>query len=330
VVATDDATIETVRSFNRSVTQRVGALNEHYLGRSRPLGEARVFWEIGERGCDVRLLRARLGLDGYLSRLLRSLEGAALITVTPSSDDRRVRRAQLTKTGRAELTMLNQRSDALAESMLSTLTSAQQERLVTAMAEVHGLLSAAAIEISQVDPDQPDARRCMSACYAELDQRFLSGFDPAAGDSLEPGEMRTPAAILLVATLAKTAVGCGVLRFHSEGWAEIKRLWVDNSMRGLGIGRRLLGELEIRAAQLGNQRWTRTGRFMKPSPCTAKPAIARYSPSMTTPTRTGSRSTSTNRERNGRPPWHLPTPGTAARCRVLRSKPYSEPETDSL
>ncbi len=116
--------------------------------------------------------------------------------------------------------MLNQRSDALAESMLSTLTSAQQERLVTAMAEVHGLLSAAAIEISQVDPDQPDARRCMSACYAELDQRFLSGFDPAAGDSLEPGEMRTPAAILLVATLAKTAVGCGVLRFHSEGWAE--------------------------------------------------------------------------------------------------------------
>ena len=36
-----------VRSFNRLVTQRVGALDDHYLSRDRPLGEARVLWEIG-------------------------------------------------------------------------------------------------------------------------------------------------------------------------------------------------------------------------------------------------------------------------------------------
>ena len=78
----DGDAVERVRSFNRLVTQRVGALNDRYLARDRPLGAARVLWEVGEDGCDVRLLRSRLDLDsGYLSRLLRSLEAAGLVTV---------------------------------------------------------------------------------------------------------------------------------------------------------------------------------------------------------------------------------------------------------
>ena len=42
--------VERVRSFNHLVTQQVGALNDHYLSRGRPLGEARVLWEIGVDG----------------------------------------------------------------------------------------------------------------------------------------------------------------------------------------------------------------------------------------------------------------------------------------
>jgi hypothetical protein len=73
-----DAMVDQVRRFNRVVTERVGALNDHFLGRERPLGEARLLWEIGIEGCEVRLLRARLGLDsGYLNRMLRSLEATA-------------------------------------------------------------------------------------------------------------------------------------------------------------------------------------------------------------------------------------------------------------
>ncbi len=72
--------IAQVRRFNRTVTRRVGALDDRFLARGRPLGEARVLWEIGPGGCEVRTLRSRLGLDsGYLSRLLRSLEKEGLI-----------------------------------------------------------------------------------------------------------------------------------------------------------------------------------------------------------------------------------------------------------
>jgi hypothetical protein len=57
-----------LRSFNRLVTERVGALNDHYLARDRSLGEARLLWEIGVEARDVRELRLRLGLDsGYLA-----------------------------------------------------------------------------------------------------------------------------------------------------------------------------------------------------------------------------------------------------------------------
>src|SRR5216683_1280262 len=74
--------ISEVRRFNRTVTQRVGALNDRFLARNRSLGEARLLWEIGAEGRDVRSLRAQLELDsGYVSRLLRSLEAAGLVSV---------------------------------------------------------------------------------------------------------------------------------------------------------------------------------------------------------------------------------------------------------
>src|SRR6202035_844796 len=109
-----ETAVSQVRSFNRLVTQRVGALNDRYLARDRPLGEARLLWEVGRDGCDVRRLRSRLGLDsGYLSRLLRSLEAAQLVSVDENEDDRRVRTVRLTPAGLVERDLLEQRSDDL-------------------------------------------------------------------------------------------------------------------------------------------------------------------------------------------------------------------------
>jgi DNA-binding MarR family transcriptional regulator len=174
-----------VRSFNRLVTERVGALNDHYLARDRPLGEARLLWEIGPDGCDVRLLRSRLGLDsGYVSRLLRSLESAGLVVVEPSVSDKRVRRARLTPAGAAERGLLDGRSNELARSFLDPLSAARRDRLVTAMREVELLLTAGLVEIRVADPAEPVAEHCLREYFAELDRRFEDGFDP--GSSISP------------------------------------------------------------------------------------------------------------------------------------------------
>ena len=247
-----DAAIVQVRRFNRIVTQRVGALNDHFLSRDRSLGEARLLWEIGPDGRDVRSLRAQLELDsGYVSRLLRSLERAGLITVGPDDADKRVRIARLTKLGLAERKVLDRRSDELATSLLAPLGSEQRARLVAAMADVERLLTAAMMHISPVDPSHPDARYCLREYFSELDRRFDAGFDPARSISALDEEMRPPAGLFLVATLHGVPIGSGALKFHRKKPAELKRMWVAKSARGLGVGRRLLTELENQAARRG-------------------------------------------------------------------------------
>jgi DNA-binding MarR family transcriptional regulator/GNAT superfamily N-acetyltransferase len=248
----DVAMVDQVRTFNRAVMQRIGALNDSFLGRQRPMGQARLLWEIGPEGAEVRELRTRLDLDsGYLSRLLRALEADGLVIVEPSKADRRKRFARLTPAGRAEHDVLDDRSDEVARSFLEPLGASQRERLVGAMDTVQRLLTATLVEIRPVDPTHPDAQRCIAAYFAELDRRSDAGFDPAAGISAEPDELRPPAGLMLVAYLRAEPVGCGAVKHHDDAPSEIKRMWVAEQARGLGIGRRLLAELEAEAARSG-------------------------------------------------------------------------------
>jgi len=76
--------VDLVRRFNRVVTQRIGALDDAYLSRGRSLGLSRLLWEIEPAGSEVRLLRARLGLDSAIT--LPMTEDTARITrICPSS-----------------------------------------------------------------------------------------------------------------------------------------------------------------------------------------------------------------------------------------------------
>lgn len=247
--------IERVRTFNRVVTRRIGVLGDNYLGRGRPLAESRLLFEIGEQGCELRELRARLALDsGYLSRLLQKLGGQGLLQVRPSSRDARVREAQLTAKGRRERAQLDQRSAAFAASLLAPLGAQQRERLVRAMGEVERLLRAAAVEVEVVDPGSEQAQACIAAYLAELDARFPGGFDASRSPSAEPGELVPPSGYMLLARLDGKPLGCGAVKRLGRGVAEIKRMWVAPASRGLGIAQRLLEALEARARQLGCSR----------------------------------------------------------------------------
>jgi DNA-binding MarR family transcriptional regulator/ribosomal protein S18 acetylase RimI-like enzyme len=240
-----------VRSFNRAVGERVGLMRERFLGLDRPYGEARLLWEIGD-GCELRSLRARLGLDsGYLSRSLRALEDSGLITVAPSAEDRRTRVARLTPKGRRERARLDKRSDEVALAMLEPLNPKQRRDLVGAMATVERLLTASLVDVRVVDPLHPDAARCVEAYFAELEERSGAALEPATLAAAKPGELRMPDGAMLVAYLRGKAIGCGGVKLHGREPCEVKRMWVDPSARGLGLGRRLLSELEALAREHG-------------------------------------------------------------------------------
>jgi DNA-binding MarR family transcriptional regulator/GNAT superfamily N-acetyltransferase len=251
----DQPLVDQVRSFNRVVTRRIGVLNDQYLGRNRPVGQDRVLWEIGTEGCEIRTLRARLGLDaGHTSRLLRALEASDLIAVEPCETDRRVRVARLTTAGEGERALLEKRSDELAASILAPLTDAQRSELSAAMRTVRRLLTAPDVEIQRADPAGADAQRCINAYFAELNRRSNVPYDPAKGVPAEPHEMTPPAGLFLVAYVNGEAVGCGGVKHHPDAASEIKRMWVAEPARGLGIARRMLNQLETDAMKSGAAR----------------------------------------------------------------------------
>ena len=248
----DALAIQQIRQFNRTVTEGIGALHDRFLGRARPLGEARLLWEIGPEGAEVRALRSRLGLDsGYVSRLLRSLQRQRLARVRVDPGDRRVRRADLTRAGLAERAELDRRANDLALHILEPLSEHHRAALVAAMTEVERLLQASMVHFAVEDPTTPDARWCLEQYFAELDDRFDAGFDPALSIPADAHELVPPAGAFFIARLRERPVGCGALKLHRDAPAELKRMWIAPAARGLGVGRRLLQELERHAREAG-------------------------------------------------------------------------------
>jgi DNA-binding MarR family transcriptional regulator/N-acetylglutamate synthase-like GNAT family acetyltransferase len=244
--------VRQVRSFNRTVTQRVGALTDDFLDRGRPLGASRLLYEIGRDGAEVRELRARLDLDsGYVSRPLRALERQGLARGDASPRDARVRRVTLTPKGRREVAELDRRSDAFATTVLAPLSATQRQSLTAAMAEIERLMRASAIRIEIEAVEGADARWCLAQYFSELAARFEAGFDPARSISASAEELTPPAGVFVVARLGGRPVGCGALKRKDRRIGEIKRMWVSSETRGLGVGRRILEALEARARTFG-------------------------------------------------------------------------------
>ncbi|WP_299051433.1 helix-turn-helix domain-containing GNAT family N-acetyltransferase [uncultured Nocardioides sp.] len=248
-----DRTTATLRGFNRTWTQRVGALDESYLGTGRPLATSRLLFELDPVApTPVTDLRDWLGLDaGYLARLLRRLEAEGLATTVPDPEDRRRRQVGLTDAGRDERAELERRSAEAATRLLRPLTDRQRERLADALAVADLLVRAATLDLRRARPDEPAVARALTRYVAELADRFPAGFDPGPADPRDPGTT------YLLATSDGEPVACGGVRpleAGTTGTAEVKRMWVDAAWRGAGLGARLLASLEDLARDLGHTR----------------------------------------------------------------------------
>jgi DNA-binding MarR family transcriptional regulator/GNAT superfamily N-acetyltransferase len=252
MVTDTDPAVDTLRRFNRAWSQRVGALEDSFLGTGRSLGASRLLFEMGTEGAGVLDLRRRLGLDsGYLSRLLRGLEDEGLVEVRPDPADQRRRVVVPTAAGRRAVARLDDRSERRALDLVGPLGPSQRRRLVEALDTAGRLIRAATISLEPVPAGSPDAVGAVRRYFAELDERFPGGFDPGDAATSDVAGMSPPDGVFLVGRVDGEVMACGGVQRHRRTIGEIKRMWISPEWRGVGLGARVLAALEDRARQLG-------------------------------------------------------------------------------
>src|SRR3989449_11059661 len=108
------------------------------------------------------------------------------------------------------------------------------------------------ITIARVELTAEVSRALIDSLNAEL-----SGVYPEPGANhfhLDPEEVADGRGTFLVVYREGAPVGCGALRLLDAETAELKRMYVAPTVRGTGLGRRLLTALETEARTLGVRR----------------------------------------------------------------------------
>lgn len=264
-----DAQINAVRHFNRFYTNQIGVLGEGLLESPFSLTEARVIYELAQRGsATASELANELRLDpGYLSRILRKFEQRRLIGKKSSEADARQSVLSLTARGRKEFERLNQLSRNQVEGILNDLTPSDQTRLLGAMKTIEELLGTSLKDekISYIlrPPHAGDLGwvvqsngtlyaqeygwdETYEAVVAQIVADFVKNYDPKKERCW-------------IAEKDGENIACVFLVKESKQVARLRLLIVDPKARGLGLGKRLVDECTRFARQAGYKKivlWT--------------------------------------------------------------------------
>jgi DNA-binding MarR family transcriptional regulator/GNAT superfamily N-acetyltransferase len=251
---------EAMRRFNRFYTKQIGVLHEGLVQSPFSLTEVRVLYELAHRDkVTASELATDLGLDaGYLSRMLQRFDYCGFLDKSPSPTDGRRTHLRLTPQGRDAFAPLDQRSHDEAAAMLGRFSAAEQNRLLEAMRTIEELLGppAAGREPYLLRPHQPGDMGWIihrhgvlyaqeygwdeqfEALVAEIAAKFIQHFDPKRERCW-------------IAEKDGEIVGSVFLVKQSDEVAKLRLLLVEPAARGLGIGRRLVGECIRFARQAG-------------------------------------------------------------------------------
>ena len=261
--------IDSVRHFNRFYTNQIGVLSEGLLESPFSLTEARVIYELAQRGrATASELGSELRIDpGYLSRIVRKFEQRRLIAKKTSDDDARQAVLTLTARGRKEFETLNQLSRNQIEEILNDLNPVDQSRLVRAMKTIEEILGATPKDekVSYIlrPPQAGDMGwvvQSNGSLYAQeygWDQTYEALVAQIVADFVKNYDARKERC--WIAEKDGENIGCVFLVKESDKVARLRLLIVDPKARGLGVGKRLVEECTRFARPAGYKKivlWT--------------------------------------------------------------------------
>lgn len=260
------------RRFNRFYTRILGLLDEKLVKSGLSLTEGRILFELTIRGeSGAKQIGEELGLDaGYLSRILRKLEDAGLITRTPLPTDARNAVLRLTRKGKTAFADIDRRSALQARDILEVLTPARRTALIQSMQTIEGTLTKDAASRAPFilrlhrpgDMGWVISRQSMlytkeygwDGTYEALAARICADFI----DHFSPARERC-----WIAERDGEPLGCIFLVHHPEyeDTAKLRLLHVEQAARGMGLGKALVNECVRFARSAGYKRitlWTQS------------------------------------------------------------------------
>lgn len=242
---------ERLREFNRVYTHHIGLLDRAYLGTDYTLTEARILYEIGDRGtCTPSELCRDLHLDAaYLSRILAGFQNSNLLLMKPDPTDKRARILQLTADGEAERQRLGNLSRNEIIQKHKHLSQRELQELVDATHTVMRLCvpekftNAPVVLRSHHPGDMGWIIQSQTRFYVEafgwndkfealvcdVAAKFLTHYNPERE-------------YCWIAEQNGNRVGSIVIADGGDNVAKLRLLYVDAAARGLGLGSLLVRE----------------------------------------------------------------------------------------
>jgi len=243
------------RRFNRFYTRLIGVLNEHLLETPFSLTQARVIYELANRGqVTASEICTSLNLDaGYLSRMVSDFQKRGLVNKTATKADARAAILALTSPGRKAFEDLDRSSRLESEAILNSLSAVDQDRLLLAMRTIEEMLDPASRETERIPyilrPPRPGDLGWVVKANGELysrEAKFAKNCDRKREQCW-------------IAEMDGDSVGSVFLVRKTETVAKLRLLIVDPKARGLGIGKRLVDECTTFARLAGYKKislWT--------------------------------------------------------------------------
>ena len=265
VNASLDERISAFRQFNRFYTQKIGILKQGYLGSKLSLAKVRVLYEISHReNTTAKELSEELALDpGYLSRIISEYSRSNVIKRSRSKVDGRENLLELTEAGRKLFQSLNNRSEKETRTLLNSISSADQNRLIGAMRTMEDVLGPSESKQPSylLRPPRPGDMGWVVNRHGVLysqeygwNERFEALVARIVADFMKNYDAKRERS--WIAERNGENLGCVFLVKKSTTVAQLRLLLVEPNARGLGIGRRLVEECTSFAKVVGYRKIT--------------------------------------------------------------------------